>query len=94
MKTQTLSQRAFSMLEVMITVLVIGIIAAIAMPSIGNLSDGVKENALTSDVATINRSIQAYRATGGDLSEIADPQVVLDKLKSRNELSAAKVSTT
>lgn len=82
------------MLEVLIVVAVIGIIAAVAMPSIGNLSNGVKENALVSDVATINRSIQAYIATGGDLKGISDPQVVLDKLKSRNDSSAAKISTT
>lgn len=94
MKTQTLSQRAFSMLEVMIVIAVIGIIAAIAMPSIGSLSNGVKETSLVSDVATINRSIQAYQATGGDLKNINDPQVVLDKLKSSNEVSASKISTT
>ena len=94
MKTQTLTRRAFSILEVIIVVAVIGIIAAIAMPTLGTLSNGVKENALVSDVATINRSIQAYRATGGDLKGISDPQVVLDKLKSRNDQSAAKISTT
>ncbi|MDF1739738.1 MAG: VWA domain-containing protein [Verrucomicrobiales bacterium] len=94
MKIQTLSQRAFSMLEVLIVIGVIGIIAAIAVPSVGNLSNGVKENGLVSDVATINRSIQAYLATGGDLKGISDPQVVLDKLKTRNDSSAAKISTT
>jgi type II secretory pathway pseudopilin PulG len=82
------------MLEVMIVVAVIGIIAAIAMPSMGNLSNGVKETSLVSDVATINRSIQAYQATGGDLKNINDPQVVLNKLKSRNDIDAAKISTT
>lgn len=94
MKSQPLSQRAFSLLEVMIVIAVIGIIAAIAFPTIGNLSNGVKETSLQSDVATINRSIKAYQATGGDLAKINDPQVVLDKLKSRNDPNAAKVSTT
>lgn len=82
------------MIEVMITVAVLGIVAAIAIPSISSLNKGVQKSSLQSDVATINRSVAAYLASGGKLDGITDPQVVLDRIKSTQKAENAKMATT
>ncbi len=80
---------AFSLLEVLVTIAVLGILAIVAVESTTRLREGATATKLDSDVAAINQSIKVYLANGGNLDGVTDPAAVLEKLKTRREASDA-----
>ncbi len=74
-------QRAFSLMEMVITVAVIGLLAALATVTATHVVSKSHEQKLFSDVQTLNRGITAYLSSGGDLSEADSPEKVLSALK-------------
>ena len=74
-------QRGFSLTETLITVVVIGLLAAIGTFTVSNVASSTRERKLSSDVATLNRSVAAFIASGGDLSESKSADDVLNALK-------------
>ena len=72
---------AFSMLEVLLVVAVLGSVAALAISSMSGVVESSREQKLNSDVDSINRSISAYLASGGDLSSAKTADDVLSALK-------------
>jgi len=77
------SARAFSYVEVLVTVIIVGILAGVAFQFGGQNVDAVRQSKLESDVATVNQAIRVYLANGGSLEGISTAQSVLDKLKTR-----------
>ncbi len=77
----TNSPRAFSLAEMLITVAVVGILAALGTVTTSHLVGKSREQKLFSDVATLNRSVTAFVASGGDLSESTTAAEVLSVLK-------------
>lgn len=75
--------RGFSLVEVLSFIAILGIIAAISIPLVRGVKSGTEQTAATTDIATVNRAVQAYLASGGDLSKVKDPVEVLNKLKTR-----------
>lgn len=86
------TQRGFSLVEVVITVGVVGILAALGIASFSNLVGSTKREKLALDIATLNRSITAYIGAGGDLSKAESPEDVLNALKKEMK-SASRVPT-
>lgn len=84
-----LKRRAFSLLEVLVTVALLGILGAVAFQSSHRFREGATSTKLDSDVAAINQSIKVYLANGGSLAGVTDPAAVLDKLKTRRGASDA-----
>lgn len=74
---------AFSLLEVLITVALLGILAVVAFESSHRLRQGANQTKLDSDVAAINQSIKVYLANGGSFAGVTEPAAVLNKLKTR-----------
>lgn len=74
--------RAFSLVEVLITITVIGIVASIAYTSMGDLSKASREQKLASDTDALNRAVQVYLANGGSLNGVQTIDQLLQKLKS------------
>lgn len=74
-------ERAFSLAEALITVAVIGVIATIASIGFSGLFSSTTSRKLSSDIDTLNRSVAAYLASGGDLSEAETADDVLKALK-------------
>ncbi|MEM1294358.1 MAG: vWA domain-containing protein [Verrucomicrobiota bacterium] len=74
-------EAAISMVEVLLAVAAIAIIAAIAIPSYSIVVSGTSASKLETDVVKINSAIKIYRASGGSLEGITNPQAALDKLK-------------
>ena len=70
------------MVELLATIAILGLIATITALGVSDVNQSAQHNKLTSDVQTLNSAIKIYRANGGDLSSIADPNSVLAKLKS------------
>lgn len=81
--------RAFSMMEVLIVVAVLGIIAAAAFAAVTRVNTGARVTKLESDVSTVNQAIKVYIANGGHFGELAEPQAIIDKLKTERSDAAA-----
>ncbi len=81
---------AISMVEVLVTVAVIAIIAAIAIPSYSIVVNGTSASKLETDVLEINQAIKVYLSSGGSLDGVNSPQAVLDKLKTVRSGNNAK----
>lgn len=73
--------KGLTLVEVMITVAVVGIVAAVGTFSVSNVISSAHNQKLFSDVEAINRSIIAFRGAGGDLSKASNAEEVLTALK-------------
>lgn len=76
---------AFSLIEGLITVAILGIIATVAFQAYKGTTEGAQLTKLESDVSTVNQAIKVYLANGGDLMDCDTPQKVLDKLKTKRQ---------
>ena len=54
--------RGFSMLELVIVIVILGIIAAIAIPRLSRGSEGAAEGALKADLRVLREALELYRA--------------------------------
>jgi prepilin-type N-terminal cleavage/methylation domain-containing protein len=59
------TKKAFTLVELLIVVLIIGALAAIAIPRIGTSAANAKINACKTNVDTINSQIELYMANEG-----------------------------
>jgi prepilin-type N-terminal cleavage/methylation domain-containing protein len=55
------AKRAFSLLEIMIVVIVLGILAAVAVPRFANATDDARTTATESTLASVRASIATFR---------------------------------
>jgi prepilin-type N-terminal cleavage/methylation domain-containing protein len=78
---------AFTLVELLVVVAVIGILAGGAYEVIQDMHESARVAKLESDVAAINRALNVYRVSGGSLPTSATPQQILDKLKTAAALS-------
>lgn len=81
----SISSRGFTLIEVMITVSVVGVVAFLATITASNVMTSTQERKLTSDVESLNRSVGAFLASGGDLSKAKTAADVLMALKMEME---------
>ncbi len=65
----------------LITVAMVGVLATIGTITTSHVVSKTREQKLYSDVETLNRSVAAYIASGGDLSGAESPEEVLSLMK-------------
>ena len=58
-------RRGFTIVELLIVIVVIGILAAISMVAYGNINGSARYSAYRSDIQTIHKAIQMYHADNG-----------------------------
>jgi len=75
------AQGGLSLVEVLITVVVLGLLATVATLAVTRTGERSQEHKLQSDVQTLNSAIRVYLASGGSLDGVVTPQGVLEKLK-------------
>jgi hypothetical protein len=71
----------FSVMELVVSVAVVGLLATVAVHMMGGIPTGVKNRKLESDVVMLNQLVGVYLSDGGSLSGATTPQAVIDKLK-------------
>ena len=59
-------RRGFTLIEILIVVIILGIMAAIAVPAFNTYGRTARESSLVSTVRTLRSQIQAYRLQHGD----------------------------
>ena len=79
-----LRPRGFTLVEILITVGVIASLAGLAYVGLHANINAVSQRAkLPQDVATMNRAVETYLASGGSLDGVTSPAAVLAKLKTQ-----------
>ena len=58
--------KGFTLVELLVVVLILGALAAIAIPRISQSADNAKKNACKTNVDLLNSQIELYYATEGD----------------------------
>ena len=65
-------KKAFSLLELIFAIVVIGIIASFAIPKYLNTRDSAIVSTIKRDIASVTTSIQSYHLVKGDITNISD----------------------
>lgn len=71
----------FSLLEITVTVTLMGILATVAFIMVSKTRVSVIETKLSTDVTRLNQIISLYLGNGGSLDNVSAPQDIIDKLK-------------
>ena|SRR5437588_2471849 len=66
MRTVRTIRRGFTLIEILIVVIILGILAAIVIPQFTNASTQAKQSSLASTVQTLRSQIALYRLQHGD----------------------------
>ncbi|MED1602928.1 type II secretion system protein [Alkalihalophilus marmarensis] len=69
---QTKNEKGLTLVELLAVVVILGIIAAIAVPSIGGIIDNSKKDAAISNAQQVLSAARLYAASGGDTSGTID----------------------
>ena len=59
-------EQGFTLVELLIVIVILGILAGIVMFAVGNLTDTAKKNACATEADTFGTAIQAYRANNNN----------------------------
>jgi prepilin-type N-terminal cleavage/methylation domain-containing protein len=72
MKAMHNNEKGFTLVELMVVVVIIGILVAIAIPIYNNVTANAKRNTVEANLRTIDGSIQIYAAETGSLPTESD----------------------
>ena len=82
------NERGLTLIELLAVIVILGIIAAIAVPSIGGIIQKSKEDAVKSDAITVINAAKMYVATNGVK---ADGTAEMDKTKLEEYLESVSL---
>ena len=66
------SKKAFSLIELIFVIAILGIIAAVAVPKLLDSRGSAVVSSVKQDISTITTSIQSYYMTNGSIDKIID----------------------
>ena len=82
-------QKGFTLIEVVAAVAIVGLLATMAMPTFGKLSDRAKDTKLQNNLATLDQAIVLFEIDNGVLPENLD-KLKTDYISGNSELVDAK----
>ena len=65
---KNLLEKGFTLVELLIVVVILGILAGIVVFAVGNLTDNAKNNACKADAASVETAAEAYKANSSTLA--------------------------
>ena len=91
------AKRGFTLVEILIVVVILGILAAIVIPQFTQASTEAKQNSLCSDLQTLRSQIELYKVQHNDLCPVQDPNTweaqMIYASSISGAISASKVRT-
>lgn len=72
----------FSLVEILVAIVAIGVLAAVGIVTVTGVPDAARKKKLDQDVAIVNNAIDAYLLAGGDAAQLSEGNVI-NALKQR-----------
>lgn len=98
LKKRLKEQRGFTLVELLAVIVILGIIAAIAVPSIGNLIEKSKIDGVKADAISLLNAARLYEANGGTIVDgttgLAEIEQYVDSSTKLSDAKFSKDSTT
>jgi prepilin-type N-terminal cleavage/methylation domain-containing protein len=71
---KSLVEQGFTLIELLVVVAILGILAAVAIFAVGNLTDNAKKNACATEASTVETAAEAFNAQAGRYPTLAEMQ--------------------